>query len=200
MKTNFSKITGIAGNAGVGKDTLGRILQSKTPNSKCFSLAYSLRKEVEKTLNKFNLNVWTQNRQEKEIFRNFLVEYANLARNKTQGTYFWKKLHKNIKLASQIDCIDYAFITDVRYAEYEKDELWWVKNHGKLIHLSGFKENGLIINPANSKERENYKSLYDAADYRLEWVHSNNSKTDNEIYLDNQTQIDLIVNSITRHV
>lgn len=193
-------IVGVAGNAGVGKDTLARILKSKFTHhglqSEIFSLAFQLRGETDKILRKFNLNVWTQNREEKSVFRNFLVEYAELARRKSSGQYFWGKLDKMFKNSYWKD-LDIALISDVRFCEYEKDEVWWVKKNGMLVLVDAYKDCAKIL-PANKKEQHNYPKLKENCDFRLVWNHEGLS--DEDIYSKNRTKIDEIVNTCIEKV
>jgi hypothetical protein len=65
-------------------------------------------------------------------------------------------------------------ITDVRFKEYEKDEVHWIKNeiNGVLIHLSRYEEiNGkrLYFPPANEEERVNDTRVKQEADFILNW-------------------------------
>lgn len=189
--SKFPKVLGIGGNAGVGKDTLGRILKTLLPNSETFSLAFSLRKETEKILKKFNHNVWTQNRSAKSEFRMFLVEYAELARKATHGQYFWKKLNKEIK--KNHSYLDYAIVTDVRFDEYDRDEVFWVKNNGELIYLSAEDRNKQMVGPANYKEQQNGPRLAAKHDHHLHWQLTYPVLSDEEIYLKNETAIDKLV-------
>jgi hypothetical protein len=63
-----------------------------------------------------------------------------------------------------------AVITDVRYAEYEKDEIFWVKNilGGKLIHISMI-DNGKFVPPANIDEEKNDPIIKENTDLFIEW-------------------------------
>ena len=64
-------------------------------------------------------------------------------------------------------------ITDVRYDEYEKDEVYWIKNElkGKLVHLT--KEGSPA---ANSFEEENDPRLQEKADYKIVWPDCNSNQ------------------------
>lgn len=182
----MTKIISISGNAGVGKDSLARILQTKLPKSSIYSLAYTLRLETEGILRQFGYNVWSQDRSEKEVFRNFLVEYAELARKSTKGTYYWKKLQEAIELNKE----ELVLVPDVRYDEYENDEVWWVKQNGILVYIEAYK-NGSKVGPANYKEEQNEGKLAAKCDHLLVWDHQ--AQNDEQIYLTNKAQIDSII-------
>ncbi len=64
-------------------------------------------------------------------------------------------------------------ITDIRYDEYKKDEVYWVKKElkGKLIHLT--KEGSPA---ANSFEEENDPRLQEKADYKIVWPNCNSDQ------------------------
>lgn len=180
------KIIGISGAATCGKDTLARILKSKLPNSKIYSLAFHLRTETEEYLKKHGHNVWSQNREEKEKFRNYLVEYAEIARQATKGKYFWNLLDQAICFSDQ----KFIIVSDVRFDEFPEDEVFWVKKSGVLIHIDAWR-NGIRILPANYKEEQNEGKLVAKADYILNWEHSGDS--DEEIYSQNMQEIDKIL-------
>ena len=64
-------------------------------------------------------------------------------------------------------------ITDIRYDEYKKDEVYWVKKElkGKLVHLT--KEGSPA---ANSFEEENDPRLQEKADYKIVWPDCNSNQ------------------------
>jgi hypothetical protein len=185
-------IIGIAGNSRSGKDTLARILKEKIENSDVFSLAFYLRKETEHFLRDYGHNVWSQKSEEKEKFRNYLVEYAEIIRQFTKGQYFWKKLEEYLKWHFFEKKKSFAIISDVRFDEFESDEVWWVKQNGVLVFVDGYQGNGIRIPPANKKEAENEQKLIKKADFTISWVHKNQS--DEEIYQEYKTEIDKITN------
>ena len=79
-------------------------------------------------------------------------------RNQTKGRYFIEKLERNNK--------NITIIPDIRYAEYEEDELFWLKNekHGFLI----FVEHD-FVSDANETEKVNNKIIKKQSDYKLKW-------------------------------
>lgn len=184
------KIIGVSGNATSGKNTLARILASKLPKSCVYSLANNLRCETEGFLSKFGHNVWSEKSEEKSKFRNYLVEYAEIIRQSTKGQYFWKLLKREVEWNNLAVPFDFAIISDVRFDEFENDEVWWVKQNGILVYIEAYK-NGSKIGPANYKEAENEGKLAAKCDKLLIWDHE--AKDDEQIYLTNKTQVDKLI-------
>lgn len=168
------KVIGLAGVAGSGKDTFFELL-SKEINCQRYSLADGLKAEVnEWTEKSYGINALTCSRLEKEIIRPFLVFHAGIRRTQSEGRYWIEKLSKELDTRNQNSQI-IQVITDIRYDEYEKDEVHWLKEElgGKLIHISMYRrdEKGKVIEkpPANSDEARNDPHLRDAADHFIEW-------------------------------
>jgi phosphoribulokinase len=157
-------IIGISGAARSGKDTLCRALirffESKKIKAERKSIAGdTIKKDLKQLIkNKANINSFTEDIYEKTLIRPLLVEYGKLMRNQTKGRYFIEKLERNNK--------NITIIPDIRYAEYEEDELFWLKNekHGFLI----FVEHD-FVSDANETEKVNNKIIKKQADYKLKW-------------------------------
>lgn len=175
MKTN---VIGIAGVAGSGKDLFFELLSQKT---KCrrFSLGDELKKEIKAyCLHHFGIDPTNCSRAEKNLIRECLVSHASVKRKLTMGRYWLNKVDVQVKnhIFNQVlngGISEYSCITDIRYNQYEGDEVRWLKEElgGILVHISQFK----IINskkiftlPANSDEASQDQSLKDAADYKYE--------------------------------
>jgi hypothetical protein len=99
-----------------------------------------------------------------------LVWYGKMKRIASSGTY-WTSL-----LKEQIDSDDtpLAFVSDIRYDEYEKDELYWAQNvmDGVLVHVSRYEINSGVkeyIQPPNEDEARNDPNIQAKADFRFEW-------------------------------
>ena len=177
MKKN-KNIIGIGGVAGAGKDLLFNLV-SKSVSVKRFSLADELKEEVRQwCLDNYGIDSVKCSRQDKEIIRPFLVFHGTQKRDQTQGRYWVEKLHKKI----QQDNAENIIITDIRYDDYEKDEVHWLKNEigGKLIHLRQYEaipdsNEGALIRHykmgINSEESRNDPKLREKADVRIEWPH-----------------------------
>ena len=152
---NFHNIIGISGAARSGKDTLCRGLlrvlkQEYNIEGIRKSIAGDRIKEdlYELFQSKFNLNIFTEKSEEKELIRPLLVEYGKILRKRTQGRYFIENFKK------QENAIN--IITDIRYVEYPKDEGYWIKNeiNGFLVFIE--RKN---IFDANDAEKSNNKIL-----------------------------------------
>lgn len=171
---NAPKVIGLAGVAGSGKDTFFELL-SKEVNCQRYSLADGLKDEVnEWTKQSYGIDALTCSRLEKEIIRPFLVFHAGIRRTQSEGRYWIEKLSEKLdtrETNSQIIQV----ITDIRYDEYAKDEVHWLKEElgGKLVHISMYRrgEKGEIIEkePANFDEAKNDPVLRDSADHFIEW-------------------------------
>lgn len=155
IDSKFHKIIGIAGASRSGKDTLCRslirILKEKyNIEAERMSIAGDLiKKNLQNIImNSVGIDSFTENTEEKELIRPLLVEYGKLMRKWTEGRYFVENF-QNINEKTLI-------IPDIRYAEYEKDEIHWIRNevNGYLIFLE--REN---IKDANETEKINNKKL-----------------------------------------
>lgn len=167
LKTAFYSPIGIAGAALVGKDTLCNELisvfdEKYAINSKRFSIAGDFIKKDLKNLIFKNLKVKIDinSPEEKKNIRSLMVEYGRYMRNKTKGRYFIEKLNKNKQFGKGYIPI----IPDIRYAEYKKDELYWLKNEKKGILI--FLERKGIEN-ANQFEEKNNIILKSNADIHI---------------------------------
>ena len=165
---------GIAGNATVGKDSFYRVLRSylEYHNVKCarFALADNLKNESRHEIyEKIGISTFTQIPEEKEKVRPYLVEFAARKRQETQGQYLTSKLEDEVNLAREMKVV--PILTDLRFAYYERDELWWLKtkHKGKLVYLDRIDDRGEFIKPANLSEEENNPKLRKAADYYVCW-------------------------------
>jgi hypothetical protein len=166
---------GITGVARSGKDTLYNLIEKKLKQlnvqTKRYALADNLKHDLRDfIIQRFNIDIYTANLEEKELIRPIMVAYGKSKRMQTQGRY-WIEL-----LNSKINEKDFLpIITDIRYQEYEKDEYFWLKKEkqGIMIHVSRVK-NGKIILPANEEEAKNDKVLSELADYKIIWCTENN--------------------------
>ena len=160
----YYPIIGISGAARVGKDTLCKALikffNSKNIKSERKSIAGDIIKKDLKGLikNKANINSFTEDVYEKTLIRPLLVEYGKLMRNQTKGRYFIEKFKPNTDVIT--------IIPDIRYAEYEEDELFWLKNekNGFLIFIEHE-----FVSYANQTEKINNKIIKKQSDFKLSW-------------------------------
>lgn len=167
MRDSF--IIGISGVAGSGKDTTGLFLEQNmsTFGLKCqrFSLAESLKEQAKGyCMSKYGIDPTNCTREQKEVIRDYLVKYGKLKRNKSRGQFWLNILKEKIKKS---DC-DIAIITDIRFAQFENDEMNFIlDNDGILVHVSRKNENGENVPPANSEEEKNDPIIEKNSQYKL---------------------------------
>jgi hypothetical protein len=176
---NYPKIIGIAGAARAGKDTLCRALIRELIRDGVMGTRKSIAGDTVKgdlqdlLKNKFNLDSFTEITEEKEFMRPLLVEYGKMQRAKTQGRYFIEQFQP------EQDIIN--ILPDIRYVEYPKDEVHWIKNE-----MSGFlifvEREGIY--DANDTEKINNKIIKNIADYNLKWSDLNENSQDGRIIID----------------
>ncbi len=160
----FYPVIGISGAARCGKDTLCRGLIREFEkigiSAKRKSIAGDTVKNDLKNLlfEKIQFDTFTENNEDKEFIRPLLVEYGKIMRQKTNGRYFIEKFNL------EENCVN--IIPDIRYAEYPKDELYWLKNEMK--GLSIFIEREEIFD-ANETEKINNKFIKEVAHFNLKW-------------------------------
>ena len=177
------KIIAVSGVARAGKDTianrLAKVVGEMNPSIKVLraSFAGQLKSETRDFINdKFNIDVFSADGEEKEIIRPILIGYGQARRSQTKGKYWVNSVEKEIFLEKP----DLTIISDLRFADEVDDELSWLKEkNGKLIHVSRFNmENGRkkFAPPASADEKRNDPKLKLAADYSICW----NDSKDNE--------------------
>jgi len=169
-------IIGLSGVAGAGKDLFFGLL-SKKLNCQKIALADALKEEVAPfSQDQYGINPLTCTRKEKDLIRPLLVFHGSFKRNLSEGRHWINKLNKEIKnnLTNSI-----VIITDIRYDDYPKDEVYWLKEEleGLLVHVSVYKEvPGLcgshyksFKQPINEEEARNDPKIKAQADYTVEW-------------------------------
>jgi hypothetical protein len=177
----MNKIIGISGLAGDGKDSLCNMLRELFENKgfefERMALADELKEECrEALLSMYDINPVVCSRAEKAIIRDFLVFYAKVKREESKGTHWVNKLDKKIKALPKIKTDRIICIPDVRHAEYEKDEVPWIKkNKGILIHVKKYRIEEFFTHakfysiPVNSEEACHTPKLEELADFVIEW-------------------------------
>jgi hypothetical protein len=164
---------GIAGVARSGKDSLALEIENLIRSHKGktiyrTSLAQPLKEDCKDFIKQYlGLNVFTDNNEEKATFREFLVWYGKVKRQQTQGKYWTDLLDKRVEKFQPDVCI----IPDVRYQQYDEDEVSWLKakENNILIHLQRIAINGEIVPPANMDESINDSIIQNSADYKIIW-------------------------------
>ena len=179
-------IIGLGGVAGAGKDLFFTLLSQKL-NVKRFSLADELKQETRPwCIKHYGIDSVSCPRREKEAIRPFLVFHGSQKRSRTNGRYWIDKLNEKIKNDNSKNIV----VTDIRYDDYEKDEVHWLKEElgGKLIHLRQYEQipdsnEGALIRrykePINDEEARNDPKLREKADHKVDWP--NLKKVDHDI-------------------
>jgi hypothetical protein len=164
---------GIAGVSRSGKDSLALHIENKI-RSYCdkaiykTSLAQPLKEDCKDFIQQYlGLDVFSDKTEEKSVFREFLVWYGKVKRQQTQGKHWTNLLDERVKLIRPDICI----VPDVRYQQYEGDEVYWLKERHKgiLIHLQRIAMNGEPVPPANMDETINDSIIQNSADYKIVW-------------------------------
>ncbi len=163
---------GLAGLARTGKDTFCQVLINEFERlgvkAKRFALADELKADLDDFLiNKFGISAFTTNTKEKKIIRSILVAYGKAHRIKSNGSYWTSKLEPGINKALSEGIV--PIVTDLRYAEYEFDEVHWFRETlgGFLVHLSRYDHEGKAIQPPNEDERINNPKVLKLSDFAL---------------------------------
>ena len=165
---NNVNLIGIAGVAGSGKDTFAQIIKKVFESNgfevNCLSFAKKLKEEVaEVSKNMYGIDTTNCTREEKNLVRPLLLAHGAIMREKTKGQY-WINGIKDLVSNDKIN-----IITDVRFCEYECDEVDWIQsNNGIVVHITRFfEENGerIYISPDNEYEKRNDKTLKNKANY-----------------------------------
>jgi hypothetical protein len=158
-------------------------------------LAHELKKEVNQWCRAhYGIDSLTCTREEKELIREFLVYHGSFKRNFTKGRYWIDKLNDTIVKDKNEG---FKVITDIRYDEYDNDEVGWLKNelNGILIHVSMYiditqvqtsaKGTKVLENkirkwrsPANTEEAKNDPKIKEKSDFQIEWKFLENGQTD----------------------
>jgi hypothetical protein len=176
---SYPSVIGISGAARAGKDTLCRALIRVLAKKNQKAIRKSIAGDTVKTdlqeliQKKFNLDSFTEITEEKEFMRPLLVEYGKMQRSKTKGRYFIEQF--------QIEEDAINILPDIRYVEYPKDEVYWLKNevNGFLIFLE---REG--VSDVNDTERVNNKIIREVADYKLKWSNLDENLEEDRAKLD----------------
>ena len=188
-------VIGVSGVAGAGKDLFVDAciaeLAKRGKSSDKVAIATELKSEVQSwCLEHYGINALNASREDKEKIREFLVFHGVAKRRASDGRHWINLADKAIN--SMKRNYDYLFVSDVRYSDFEKDEVHWVKEElkGTLVHISQYEikeatskrgwpkavEDKVFKEPANAEEARNDPKLKAYADYRLSWEYANINK------------------------
>ena len=188
-------VIGVSGVAGVGKDlfvdTCIAELAKGGKSSDKVAIASELKSEVRSwCLEHYGVDALNASREDKEKIREFLVFHGATKRRASDGRHWINLADEAIN--STKHNYDYLFVSDVRYDDFEKDEVHWVKKElkGALVHVSQYEikevvskkdwtkmvEDKVFKAPANTEEARNDPKLKAHADYQLSWERTNINK------------------------
>ena len=173
------KYIGVSGVARSGKNLFCDIaikqLSQKGVTANQYALAYYLKKDCEEFIRtKLGLDVFTEKTEDKTIFREMLVWYGGVKRKQTEGAYWTSMLQKDM----DADDNEVIFVSDIRYDQYPKDEVYWIKEvlGGYLVHVSKYTYNDwderVFTEPPNEHEKLNDPLVKLKSDYLLQWKQS----------------------------
>lgn len=175
------KVIGLTGYARSGKDTfysyIKQYLNERKITCRRFAFADSLKFDIDEFIfSRLGFSSFTNDSEQKKILRPLLVSYGCAMRDLTKGRYWIDILEKDIKSVEKF--VDVAVITDVRFCDYENDEVSWLKNTmgGKLINISLIGSDGFPNPPANEEEKSRGESLFEQSDYHFLWSTINQDK------------------------
>ena len=181
---------GISGFMQSGKDTFYKILRERLllngVETERVALADYLRAEVyQEVLNKFGINVFNCNIEEKNKTRPFLIEFAAKKRKETGGRYFIEQAQKDIEILIKKGIT--PVLTDIRFAEIEgSDEVFWLKNElkGVLVHIERYKidsgGNKILVSSPIPEELLNDPKIRKEADFFISWPTVSKESNDNK--------------------
>ena len=172
----MNTVIGISGVAGAGKDLFFSILKKTLIKNNIpvhrYALADELKKEIAPMLQSlYGVDINSCDRETKDFYRPLLVFHGRTRREKTSGRYWTNKLNEKILSEKREGVI---CITDIRYDDYEKDEISWIRDemNGVLVHISQYEvKHGEPVRRIgiNDDEKRFDPILKQKSDYRIEW-------------------------------
>jgi hypothetical protein len=153
-----SKVIGICGYARCGKDTLYNAFKDHGCNAKRIAFGDSIKEDLQILIDEnFDIDVWTDDDDEKALIRPILVAYGNAKR--ADDPDYWIK--RGLDKITEKEGITYVF-TDIRYER----ELLAIKN------LKGFNTHSVYLErennePANEEELLHITPLKEKVDDRI---------------------------------
>jgi hypothetical protein len=165
---------GVGSCALVGKDkfyqVLSHVLKESGIQTERVALADALKGELNEFTNKkYGISSLTNDKREKEIIRPLFVVHGKIRRQMSNGKYWTNLVQERVDDICKEKILPVC--TDIRYAQYSEDELYWLKNvnNGIYIHINRYLKDGTKVLPANNDEKENEPILAKSADFTLNW-------------------------------
>jgi len=177
------KFIGLSGFAGCGKDLFFRLFRDLMKSEygvDCYryALADALKKKCKREiLNIYGVDSLNCPRDQKEVIRGYLINFAAKKRAETQGRFFIDILDKEIQHGKH-KFGDVIVITDVRFAEFPKDEVYWLKNQkrGVLAYIQKTNLDDSFQCAPNETEAVNDPKVREEANYIVSWKHGDSEK------------------------
>ena len=179
-------IIGISGFATSGKDTCASLISSYLnklgKKTKIFSFASCLKEDIDDfCVKKINISALTTDPVLKSKIRPILISYGQIQRNLSKGTYWINQLDPAItsffKYGGEV-----AIISDLRFKEFEYDELDYLKsyNNNIIVNVERIDKNGQTIKAAHESENSSHECLRQASDVKISWESSQDETYLNE--------------------
>lgn len=171
-------IIGISGFATSGKDTCASLVSSHLGHAglecKIFSFANALKQDIDDfCTQKIGISAFTTDPLLKSKIRPILISYGQIQRNLSNGTYWIYKVNP------QIDNFfnsggNVAIIPDLRFKEFEYDELDYIRSFDNSIVVNIERTNDdQQVKAAHISENQFYNILYKESDIKIKWQSSN---------------------------
>jgi len=171
-------IIGISGFATSGKDTCASLVHSYLSHaglkSKTFSFANALKQDIDNfCTQKIGISAFTTDPILKSKIRPILISYGQIQRNLSNGTYWIYKVEPQINEFFNSGG-DVAIVPDLRFKEFEYDELDYIRsfNNSIVVNIERINDDQQI-KAAHVSENQFYDILYKESDVKIKWESSN---------------------------
>jgi len=160
----MNNIIGVTGFARSGKDTFYKESAKILSKAKCYRYAFAdaLKEESDEFLKKnLGISAFTEDPEDKELIRPFLVTYGTELRRKLNPNCWISKVEDSIAKNHKPSSKNFIFITDVRF----ENEAQWVKSIGGVM----VKVERAGVGPANQDEHIQSALIEKYIDLRIMW-------------------------------
>lgn len=164
------KLITISGVARSGKDSaaiaIKTFLEASGKKVEIKSLAEPLKTAMYDFIwNNFEIDIYNCSDEEKALVRPLMVAFGFAKRRQTEGKYFTDIFDRYFSKSAA----DFVIVPDLRYADYQNDELDWARRYRALkIHVTKT-INGKELTAPNEDEARNNPNLLGSADLRIYW-------------------------------
>lgn len=173
---SFPSVIGVCGSATSGKDLFCDLVINELRSAKIVKLGFA--DQLKRDCSKFLIETCGvddpfQPRNKTQI-RPLWNWYGEFMRTETKGQYFIENLESKIDFLCSNGVYDTFLIPDLRYKEYEYDELDFIKRYpnSTTVFIDKFeiKDGNISYSPpANASEAKNNPILRKLCDYHLKW-------------------------------